>query len=141
MPARRDFTPELLRPWLGHLALIDVSRNPLRLRYRLVGTRIVENLKFDATGKYLDDFVIDPINNPMTCGLYRCLTTTEVVFEVVRPKYNRFFAFDCSRLSLPLSAGEAEVTMILMGEYVLTGDSRATPGEPCGDSDTTKIWI
>jgi len=139
MPARRDFTPERLRPWLGNLALIDVSEDPLRLHYRLVGTNIVESLKFDPTGKDFEEFVVDPLHNPLTRGLYRCLFEAQPVFEVVRPKYNRYFSFDYNRLSLPLSADGRAVSMILMGEYVL---SRSQPPLSVDRREhATKIWF
>ena len=141
MPERRDFTPELLRPWLGNLALIDVAYEPLRLHYRLVGTNIVENLKFDPTGKSFDDFVIDPIHNPLTRGLYRCLIEAQPVFEVVRPRYNRYFSFDYNRLSLPLSVGDRAVTMILMGEYVISRSRSPVPMDRRDRDGSTKIWF
>lgn len=140
MPARRDVTPEVLRPWLGNLALINVSTDPVRLQYRLVGTHIVENLKFDPTGRGFEDFVVDPANNPLTRGLYRCLLTGGPVFEVVRPRHNRYFSFDYYRLSLPLSADGQAVNMILMGEYVVS--SPRSIGRPERRDDTaTKIWF
>ena len=124
MPSRRDFTPECLRPWLGNLALIDVSHDPLRLHYRLVGIHIVENLKSDPTGKDFDDVVADPASNPATRGPYRCLMLREPVFEIVRPPARGFFAFDYARLSLPLSQDGRTINMILVGEYVI-----AQPGD------------
>ncbi len=120
MPARRDFTPESLRPWLGNLALIDVSHNPIRLHYRLVGIHIVDNLKRDPTGKTMDDIVVDPANNPATQGVYRCLVLGEPMYEVVPPRSGGLFSFNCARLSLPLSADGQAINMILMGEYVVS---------------------
>jgi len=144
MPARRDFTPELLRPWLGNLALIDATAEPVHLQYRLVGTHIVENLKFDPTGKGFEDFVVDPANNPLTQGLYRCLLSGRPVFEVVRPRHNRFFSFDYNRLSLPLSADGRAVNMILMGEYVASrgpSGGRSDRRDDRRDDGMAKIWI
>ena len=56
MAARRDMdpldiTPKLL-PWI---MILDVEEAPRRFRYRLVGTRVVELLDRDLTGRYLDD--------------------------------------------------------------------------------------
>ena len=119
MPSRRDFTPESLRPWLGNLALVDVSHNPVRLHYRLVGIHIVENLKNDPTGKDFDEVVADPAHNPVTQGPYRCLLEGEPVFEIVQPRKKGCFTFDYARLSLPLSADGQSINMILIGEYVV----------------------
>lgn len=120
MPTRRDFSPELLRPWLGNLALLDVHAEPPRFHYRLVGTHIVANLKFDPTGKAFDDIVANPAADPQTRGAYACLKTASPVFETVRPRRTIGFSFDYHRLSLPLSADGRAVTMILTGEYVTT---------------------
>ncbi len=125
MPARRDFTPESLRPWLGNLALIDVTHNPTRMHYRLVGIHIVDNLKRDPTGKTMDDVVVDPANNPATQGLYRCLVHGEPMYEVMPPRCGGMFSFNCARISLPLSNDGQTINMILMGEYVIN-----RPGVP-----------
>ena len=139
MPSRRDFTPELLRPWLGNLALIDVIHNPIQFYYRLVGIYIVQNLKCDPTGKTFSDIVADPANDPATQGAYRCLVLTEPVLEVVQPRGNGHFAFDCARLSLPLSADGQTINMILMGEYNI---SRAadTPSPDNRSGVFAKAW-
>lgn len=55
MPARADFTPFDLKALLGNLTLVDVERDPLRFRYRLVGTTITQIVKRDATGCYFED--------------------------------------------------------------------------------------
>jgi hypothetical protein len=56
-PARRDFTPFDFAAigMLGHLSLVEVHREPLRFRFRLMGTLVAERAGFDATGKWLHD--------------------------------------------------------------------------------------
>lgn len=54
--ARRSaITPEALRPWLGHLAITEIERNPLRIRYRLVGTTLTDLAGCELTGRYVDE--------------------------------------------------------------------------------------
>lgn len=55
-PARGDLDPLDFPYILGWVALVDVVRNPLRFRYRLLGVLLVERFGFDMTGKYLEDF-------------------------------------------------------------------------------------
>jgi hypothetical protein len=55
MPARADLTPFDLKAHLGNLLLTDVEPDPLRFRYRLVGTNITRIVKRDATGGYFDE--------------------------------------------------------------------------------------
>jgi len=42
LPGRADVDPAALKNLLAHIALVDVLRDPLDWRYRLVGTQLVE---------------------------------------------------------------------------------------------------
>ena len=55
LPARGDFPPAELRPWIGLVSLLDVSEDPRRFRWRLIGSRIVERTGRDRTGMWLDE--------------------------------------------------------------------------------------
>ena len=53
VPLRADFDPADLRELLPNIVIMEVERSPLRFRYRLVGTRVVEFNNLDFTGLYL----------------------------------------------------------------------------------------
>lgn len=53
IPLRAAFDPTELRELLPNIVVIEVEQAPLRFRYRLVGTRVVEFNKLDFTGSYL----------------------------------------------------------------------------------------
>jgi hypothetical protein len=55
LPGRQHIAPEDLAPLLSRLWLVDVYRNPLRFRYRLVGTAVVESIHRELTGGWLDE--------------------------------------------------------------------------------------
>lgn len=55
VPRRRDIDPSEVRELLPNLMMVDVERDPLRFRYRLVGTRVVDFSYRDFTGTYLDE--------------------------------------------------------------------------------------
>lgn len=55
MPARADFNPIDVPSLLPYIMLSDVFYDPLRIRYRLVGTRISEIEGQDLTGKWIDE--------------------------------------------------------------------------------------
>lgn len=55
MPARADLTPFDLKAFLGNLTLVDVEADPVRFRYRLVGTNVTRIVKRDVTGRYFED--------------------------------------------------------------------------------------
>jgi hypothetical protein len=53
VPLRAAVDPTDLRELLPNIVVIEVEQAPLRFRYRLVGTRVVEFNKLDFTGLYL----------------------------------------------------------------------------------------
>ena len=59
MPSRADIDPADLKPHLPQIVLLDVERDPLRFRYRLVGTEVTRvrrgTNKSDPTGTYVDE--------------------------------------------------------------------------------------
>lgn len=54
MPDRADLPPELLKPWLGNLALIDVAEDG-GYRYRLYGSNFVLRFGVEMTKRTVDD--------------------------------------------------------------------------------------
>src|SRR6266481_6045374 len=55
-PSRKDFDPVDLAYALGKLLLIEVLYEPLRFRYRLIGSELVQRAGIDLTGKMVDEF-------------------------------------------------------------------------------------
>jgi len=55
LPGRRHLDPLDLGKFLPRLWLLDVQREPFRLRYRLVGTRICEMAGRELTCQWLDE--------------------------------------------------------------------------------------
>lgn len=55
-PARRDIDPLDFAYVLGHVMLIDVAHNPLRFRFRLYGSALLDRHQaMDMTGKDLEE--------------------------------------------------------------------------------------
>ncbi|MBL8831357.1 MAG: PAS domain-containing protein [Rhodospirillales bacterium] len=52
-PDRADFDPVDMRPWLGHLMLVELVDG--RWVYRLYGTYFVETFRREMTGKGIDE--------------------------------------------------------------------------------------
>ena len=57
VPSRSDIDPVDVRELLPNLMMIDMVGDPVRFRYRLVGTRVVQYTGFDFTGRCLDEMV------------------------------------------------------------------------------------
>jgi hypothetical protein len=82
VPLRADVDPAELRELLPNIVIIEVEQPPLRFRYRLVGTRVVEFNKLDFTGIYLGtigweeeqqlvDTCVDVVSSKQPlCGFY-----------------------------------------------------------------------
>jgi hypothetical protein len=55
LPSRAAFDPTQIPALLPQLWIVEVERDPIRLRIRLIGTRVTEALQRDRTGQYFDD--------------------------------------------------------------------------------------
>jgi hypothetical protein len=55
LPGRQHLDPTAIPQLLSNLLLLDVQHEPYRLKYRLVGTRIVARLGHEVTGRWLDE--------------------------------------------------------------------------------------
>lgn len=57
LPDRADFDPSAVKDLLPNILLADVEHDPFRIRYRLVGTKVVDATGFNITGRYLDEMM------------------------------------------------------------------------------------
>jgi len=71
LPARADFDPFAVPEAVGSIWMLDVQREPFRLRYRLQGTRIVEAVGRDETGRWLDELVLADRSRPVDTARLR----------------------------------------------------------------------
>lgn len=76
LPRRKHLDLTSLRPVMGNLALLEVTRMPFRVRYRIVGTELVRLLGFNPTGKPVDELydpqIVDEVHETIQkATLYR----------------------------------------------------------------------
>jgi len=71
MPRRADIDPADIKPLLPNLFLTEFTLDPFRVRYRLVGTEIVNHAHLDFTGRFLDELDFSPYDEVDWMGLYR----------------------------------------------------------------------
>lgn len=55
LPGRQHFEPLDIHSLLPGIWLLDVQREPFRLRYRLVGTEAVDVIGAEVTGQWMDE--------------------------------------------------------------------------------------
>ena len=82
-PHPRDIEPGELKRLLPYIVISDVLLDPLDLRFRLVGTGIVEAIGYDFTGKRFSEM-------PVTTGTERWLAHYGRVVQRKGPHYGRY---------------------------------------------------
>jgi hypothetical protein len=114
LPGRQHIDPTAISRLLAHLFMVDVSRDPLRFKYRLIGTEFVRLIGRDLTGLYLDEV------HPGFHGLI--LRQYAEAAELGRPAYRKgpiMYArsdkryLGMERLIVPLARNGVDVDMIL----------------------------
>jgi hypothetical protein len=110
LPGRQHFDPRDIPELLSNVWLIDVMQDPLRFRFRLFGTRIVEYAGEDNTGKWVDEQWPD-----FDADIF------EALIETRQPSWSRgpsLFRpekdyYELERVRLPLAQDGETVDMIL----------------------------
>jgi hypothetical protein len=114
-PTRADIDPSEIVPLLPHVGLVDVVRDPLRFRFRLVGTAIAAGYGRDITGSFLDEVDLDRHEQEIIAEYARVIETWEPAcarWEYVR-RDGRYVAYE--RMVLPLSSDGKTVDMLFGG--------------------------
>jgi len=114
LPGRQHFDPLDLKALLPNLWIVDVVGDPPRFKYRIAGTKIVDYLGQEPTGKWMDE-VFPHLEESYT---FRDLMTT---VREGRPQWRRgtptlqieksFKVVE--QLSLPLASDGKKVDMVM----------------------------
>jgi hypothetical protein len=113
LPSRADIDPIELPFVLGDLLLVDVLREPLRFRYRLIGSNIVHPPDMDMNRRFVDE-------HPDVEFRKQALSVYTQVAMTARPLSIRHDAIMDKRvrrhhtLLLPLASDGGTVDMILV---------------------------
>jgi hypothetical protein len=122
MPSRWDINPTEIPRMLRNLMLIDVLYAPIRFRYRLIGTNIVDATGENRTGKCFDsvDFIAA---NPIVRKQYVAAATTGAPVHSTESfhRLDNRLVYEAERLLLPLSSDGVAVDMILVYFHFKSG--------------------
>lgn len=126
LPRRADIDPVEIPQVLPNLSLVERDAESGRMRYRLLGSALVESIGWDATGRLLDE--VYPDFDRSASKAYR-----DQVFDMGKPSHrlgrpSLRFAKDfvnIERLYLPLAEDGRRVDMLL-GVIVFDFDTLAT---------------
>jgi hypothetical protein len=118
MPSRAAFDPVDVPELLGNLILVEVLRQPLRFRYRLIGSRLTERVGRDMTGRFFDE-VPEPLYRERLREWHGGTVAERAPRGGVtaRRLLQRWAPYEI--LTLPLSEDGVEVDMTLTGLYYL----------------------
>lgn len=127
MPARRDLDPLEMVPWLPRTMLVDVSSAPFDLRFRLVGTGLVNSYGREITGRRLRDLDLGGREEKIFREYAECVETRAPSycideFDLASGRHLYF-----ERLLMPLSDDGIAINM-LFGVQYSTADGHAGNG-------------
>lgn len=116
MPSRRDLDPlQIPAAYLPDLMLIDVVHEPLRLKYRLIGTHVVTASGEDRTGRFFDDVSFFKLH-PAVMRQFEQVATSGRPLHSLEPFTNfvNGTTYEVDRLMLPLSGDGVRADMLVV---------------------------
>ncbi len=116
LPGRQHFNPADIAHLLPRLWLVDVVGDPMRFRFRLVGTGITTFTGRDSTEKWLDEVYDDFRNTGAHRRICQCASDGKPLFQqdgevISNPEYGTIRA---ERLYLPLASNGKKVDIIVI---------------------------
>ena len=116
-PSRADIEPLEMKSILPYLMLTDITHDPFRVRYRLVGTEVVRVSHFDFTGHFLDQIAFDNDDKIDYEAFYRAVTQSGlpgfgIVHWMAHNVAHRWIEF----LICPLSNDSSTTTQCIAAE-------------------------
>jgi hypothetical protein len=113
MPARADIDPAELRGLLPHLTLIE--RVEGGFRYRLVGSKVVQDLGREMTGTMVGSHVTPPEYGRALCAIYEQVCDGgKPIFTTGEYRSPSQLVHTVSRLLVPLGPAGGAANMVLL---------------------------
>jgi hypothetical protein len=116
IPRRADINPVELRSILPNLLMVDFEREPFRVKFRLVGTRIVETTGFEFTGRYLHEIAQPDVGDAFLECYETACRSRQPVFRRITWRFDEGGSADYDFCVLPLDDDGAAATKALAAE-------------------------
>ena len=133
MPARADLDPMEMIPLLPHVILLDVLRDPLDFRYRLIGTLVEEHMSAPYTGRRFSEFEGQRAPSRIWTCNERVVTERQPIrsdIPYIGPKADFTTMED---IMMPLSAdGESVDVIFIVVEHIHKSGNVADYGDAIG---------
>lgn len=113
-PARADFDPVDLKYILGDLSLIEVLHDPLRFRFRLHASNLVDRGGIDLTGRLLDDLPDERRRNNALRHYHTVIESRRPSVVFLENEYTDQRSWHCEVLVLPLAADGVTIDMLML---------------------------
>jgi hypothetical protein len=115
LPGRRHFDPMAIPEALPGICLLDVERNPFRLRYRVAGTRIAASLGKEPAGRSFEEMHPAAAHDPTYLDRHRRVVETAIPSWRRGPprQWSRRECIEIENLILPLAADGTTVDLLL----------------------------
>lgn len=127
LPGRRHFDPAAVPELLPWVWMLDVYREPLRFRYRLVGTEVVDCHRKELTGLWLDEAHPHLRDDPVFFERYRRVVVTgKPSWRRGQPRMNMDHEYRIvENVVLPLADdGKTIDVVICLSRFHLTDDEK-----------------
>lgn len=116
IPRRADIDPAEIPRLIPNSLIVDVEYNPFRVRYRLVGTKVVQATGFEITGKYLDEIVLADDEGPFLESYQTACMTKAPILTRIKWHLDAETTGEYDACFLPLSDDGETVNKVLSME-------------------------
>lgn len=114
LPRKSAFDPTAVRSLLPYLTVEELHRNPLRIRFRLVGTEQARFAAMDYTGRWLHELPWDPAVVYDLLGQYRrLLSAGEPIYGASRYAWSDGFEKAFEWGLFPFSADGGSIDYVI----------------------------
>ncbi len=112
---RSDIDLTVIPSLLPVLQVIEVSRDPLRFRHRMVGTEVVEAMGRDVTGEAIDRELYGEATNEIAASLEAVVREVRPYRRVAHLSWHDRDWLEIEAIELPLVDDEGQVVALLCG--------------------------
>ncbi|WP_416898576.1 MAG: PAS domain-containing protein [Minwuia sp.] len=123
LPEWRSFSPADVRKLLPHLIVVECLPDPLRFRFRLIGTFVTGIAGRDATGRMLDEDLYGDRLEAMTWHYRRCAESAEPLATLGTVHFVDRDWMVAEHVFLPFAPPGGPVNIIMAGLDTLDGSA------------------
>lgn len=116
IPRRPDIDPMALRHILPNLLMVEFEFEPFRVKFRLVGTKVVEFTGFEFTGMYLDEITQPEAGHSFIDCYETACRSRQPVFRRITWRFDEESTADYDFCVLPLEDNGTVATKAVAAE-------------------------